>query len=187
MMTSMMCSTMTRVMPERWMSRTRSIASCTSRWVRPAIASSSSRTLGSVAGARAALGFSAMRGAQKRADHHVLQHRHSLECLRHLEGAREAEMRAGFRRQIGDVVALEQNLAGGRQQVAGQAIEQSGFAGAVRSDQAENIALLQRHRSRVDSLEAAKGFCHIAGFKEHGLLPLRPLSPAPCVAGPIAG
>src|SRR5258708_25670484 len=53
MMTSMMCSTMTRVMPDRWMSRTRSIASCTSRWVRPAIASSSRRTLGSVASARA--------------------------------------------------------------------------------------------------------------------------------------
>src|SRR5258708_16346570 len=53
MMTSMMCSTITRVMPERWMSRTRSIASCTSRWVRPAMASSSKRTLGSVASARA--------------------------------------------------------------------------------------------------------------------------------------
>src|SRR6266576_5296823 len=53
MMTSMMCSTMTSVMPDRWMSRTRSIASRTSRWVRPAIASSSSRTLGSVASARA--------------------------------------------------------------------------------------------------------------------------------------
>src|SRR5258708_11863103 len=53
MMTSMMCSTITSVIPERWMSRTRSIASCTSRWVRPAIASSSSRTFGSVASARA--------------------------------------------------------------------------------------------------------------------------------------
>src|SRR5258707_6623332 len=53
MITSMMCSTMTSVMPERWMSRTRSIASCTSRWVRPAMASSSSKTLGSVASARA--------------------------------------------------------------------------------------------------------------------------------------
>src|SRR5665213_1527123 len=53
MMTSMMCSTITSVMPERWMSRTRSIASCTSRWVRPAIASSSSKILGSVASARA--------------------------------------------------------------------------------------------------------------------------------------
>jgi peptide/nickel transport system permease protein len=29
-----------------------------------------------------------------------------------------------------------------------------------------------RHRGRVDGLEAAKGLCHIAGFKEHGLLPL---------------
>src|ERR1700681_449006 len=53
MMTSMMCSTITSVMPERWMSRTRSIASCTSRCVRPAIASSSKRPLGSVASARA--------------------------------------------------------------------------------------------------------------------------------------
>src|SRR6266481_8840706 len=35
------------------MSRTRSIASCTSRWVKPAMASSSNRTLGSVASARA--------------------------------------------------------------------------------------------------------------------------------------
>src|SRR5882724_12355755 len=53
MMTSMMCSTITSVMPERWMSRTKSIASCTSRWVSPAIDSSSSRILGSVASARA--------------------------------------------------------------------------------------------------------------------------------------
>src|SRR5262245_25016621 len=53
MITSMMCSTMTSVMPERWMSRTRSMASWISRWVRPAIASSSSSTFGSVASARA--------------------------------------------------------------------------------------------------------------------------------------
>src|ERR1700732_4804359 len=53
MMTCMMCSTMTSVIPERWMSRTRSMASWTSRWVSPAIASSSSSTLGSVASARA--------------------------------------------------------------------------------------------------------------------------------------
>src|SRR5262249_48438928 len=40
-------------MPERWISRTSPIASCTSRWVSPAMASSSSSTLGSVASARA--------------------------------------------------------------------------------------------------------------------------------------
>src|SRR5262249_35971164 len=53
MITSMMCSTITSVMPLAWMARTRSIASCTSFWVRPAIASSSSSTFGSVASARA--------------------------------------------------------------------------------------------------------------------------------------
>src|SRR3954451_24977865 len=53
MITSMMCSTMTSVMPERWMSRTRSIASFTSCALRPAMASSSSSTFGSVASARA--------------------------------------------------------------------------------------------------------------------------------------
>ena len=49
-------------------------------------------------GARFGFGFGAMRGAQKRADHHVLQHRHALEGLRHLEGAGEAELRARLRR-----------------------------------------------------------------------------------------
>ena len=75
--------------------------------------------------ARLGLGLRSMRRAQKRADHDVLEHRHAFERLRHLEGAREPEMRAGFRGQIGDVVAFEQNLAGGRQQIAGQAIEQA--------------------------------------------------------------
>ena len=37
MITSMMCSTITSVMPVRWISRTSSIASCTSRGVRPAM------------------------------------------------------------------------------------------------------------------------------------------------------
>src|SRR5579883_1829498 len=53
MITSMMCSTMTMVMPPSWMRRTSSIASCTSAGVRPAIASSSSSTVGSEASARA--------------------------------------------------------------------------------------------------------------------------------------
>src|SRR5260370_820878 len=96
------------------------------------------------------------------------------------------ELRAHLRRQIGDVVAFEQNLAGCRQEVAGQAIEQRGFAGAVRPDQTENVALLQRHRRRIDGFEAAKGLCHIAGFKEHGWLPRRLLAPALCRALPKA-
>ena len=75
--------------------------------------------------------------------------------------------------RFGDVVAFEQHLAGGRYEIAGQAIEEGRFAGAVRSDQAENVALLQRHAGRVDGFEAAEGLCHVAGFKEHWVLPAR--------------
>src|SRR5262245_6192838 len=52
-MTSMMCSTMMSVMPRAWIRRTRSIAVRISAGVRPAMASSSSSTLGSQARARA--------------------------------------------------------------------------------------------------------------------------------------
>src|SRR5215831_8326096 len=52
-MTSMMCSTMTSVMPRRWICRTRSMAARISAGVRPAMASSSSSTLGSLASALA--------------------------------------------------------------------------------------------------------------------------------------
>jgi hypothetical protein len=94
-------------------------------------------------------------------------------------------LRAGFRRHAGDVLAFEQDLAGGRQQIAGQAVEEGGFAGAVRPDQAENVALLQRHRGGIDRLETAEGFGDVAGFKEHAQLP-SPHRPAAacCFAGP---
>src|SRR5215831_8631727 len=52
-MTSMMCSTMMSVMPRRWICRTRSMAARISAGVRPAMASSSSSTLGSLASALA--------------------------------------------------------------------------------------------------------------------------------------
>src|SRR5262245_36667433 len=52
-MTSMMCSTMTRVMPRPWIWRTKSMAARISAGVRPAMASSSSSTLGSQASALA--------------------------------------------------------------------------------------------------------------------------------------
>ena len=96
-------------------------------------------------GARLFLGLGAMRGAQEGADHDVLQHRHALKRLRHLECAGKPELRPRLGRKMRDVVAFEQHLAGGRREIAGQAVEEGRLAGAVRADQAENVALLQRH------------------------------------------
>ena len=45
--------------------------------------------------------------AQERADHDVLEHRHALERQRHLERARDAELRALLRRQARDVLTFE--------------------------------------------------------------------------------
>ncbi len=51
-------------------------------------------------------------------------------------------------------------------------IEQRRFAGAVRADQAENVPLPPGSPKRASTdLEAAEGFCHVTGLKEHGLLP----------------
>src|SRR5439155_18088623 len=97
--------------------------------------------------------------------------------LRHLEGAGEAELRARLRRETRDVVTCEQHLAGCRNEIAGQAVEEGRFAGAVRTDQAKYVALLQGHAGGIDGLEAAKGLCHVARFKEHHrLLPRSPSS-----------
>ena len=127
--------------------------------------------------ARPGLGLGAMRGAQEGADHDVLQHRHAFKGLRHLERAGKPEPRALLRREVGDVVPLEQHAARGGLEIAGQAIEEGGFAGAVRADQAENIALLQRDGRIVHRLEAAERLCDVARLKEHGRLP-RSLAPA---------
>ena len=121
--TSMMCSTMTSVMPVPWMCAHQFDGRADLGGVRPAMASSSSRTLGSDASARAissrlrpgvprlfagasATGAEAnavdyigapwrrhgrVAVAQESADHHVVEHRHGLECQRHLEGAGDAE------------------------------------------------------------------------------------------------
>ena len=50
---------------------------------------------------------------------------------------RDAAARAFLGRQRGHVLALERNRAGGRHDVAGEAVEECRLAGAVRADQAE--------------------------------------------------
>ena len=106
--------------------------------------------------------------AQEGADHHVVQHRHGLERQRHLEGAGDAEARALLRRQAGDVPALEMHGAGGRTEIAGQAVEEGRLAGAVGPDQPEHLALLDGDGGVVDGLEGAEGLGDVARVKQHG-------------------
>ena len=195
------------------MSRTRSIASCTSRWVRPAMASSSSSTFGSVASARAIssrlrpgvpserAGASASRLMPTRSSTARALVSASVRCEVRRNapiitfsstvmpskvcGTWKVRARPRCARasgvMVGDIVAFEQHLARGRDEIAGQAVEEGGLAGAVRADEAENVALLQRHAGGIDGLEAAKGFGHVARFKEHWMLLRQPRVLASCL------
>jgi hypothetical protein len=80
-------------------------------------------------------------GPGEGADHDVFQHAHGIEAAHDLEGARDAEPRAGDRPQARDPLAVEPDLARIGRDLAGDAVEQRGLAGAVRTDQAQDLAL----------------------------------------------
>ena len=103
-------------------------------------------------------GIVAMRMPQERADHHVLQHRHVFERDRHLEGATDAGAGMNGRPGTGHVLAVEDDAAGGRQGLAGEAIEEGRFAGAVRADQADDLVLVHGEIGARHRKEAAERF-----------------------------
>src|SRR5262249_36952715 len=112
------------------------------------------------------------RGAQECADHDVLEHAHVLECQRNLEGAGEAEARALLGREAGDGAALEQDRAGRRREIAGEAIEQGRLSGPVWADQPEDLARSDRDGRTIDRLEAAERPGDVARLDQHGRPPL---------------
>ena len=67
------------------------------------------------------------------------------EDLHELERARHAALGQLHRPDAGDVVALEEHLALGRHQQAGQQIDQRGLAGAVRAHDRHELAVGDRH------------------------------------------
>jgi hypothetical protein len=93
----------------------------------------------------------AVRMAQERADHDVLEHRHVLEGRRHLEGAADAEPGVLLGRRARDVDAVEAATRARRSAaIAGEAVEEGRLAGAVRADQADDLALLDGQIGAVD-------------------------------------
>ena len=108
----------------------------------------------------------AMRMAQERADHHVVEHGHVLEGRRHLERAADAKPRVPFRRGARDILPREKNLPGARRHVAGQAIEKRRLAGAIRADQADDLVILNRNVGVRHGAEGAEGLGHFFRFKQ---------------------
>ena len=75
---------------------------------------------------------------------------------RDLEGAAEAQRRAGDGPGIRRGSAVEPDLAAVRPEAAGDAVEQRRLAGAVRADQAGDLAAPTDERHLVDGRHAAE-------------------------------
>ena len=90
------------------------------------------------------------------ADAHVVEHRQVAEQREVLEGAADADVGDAVRRPAQDAAALEQDVAGARRVEPAEAVEQRRLAGAVRADQAEDLALPHVERDVVERDDAAE-------------------------------
>src|SRR3954466_4142564 len=99
-------------------------------------------------------------------DLEVLPHRQALEHAGHLELHRQsaADTREGFQR--GDILAGEENVAAARMMLAEDQTKQRALAGAVRSDQAMDLARLQRKVDRIGDVQAAEMLVQRAAFQQ---------------------
>src|ERR1700684_4352026 len=108
------------------------------------------------------------------ADPNIVEHRKIGKKCYVLEGASDADFGDPVRRTLQDAAALHQYVAGARLVEPAQAIEQGGFAGAVRPDQAEDLALMHVKGHAVQRNDAAEHDADVAN-REQGILPLREL------------
>ena len=81
----------------------------------------------------------AQAAARSRGDQHVFEHRHAAEGPRHLVRAGDAEAAALGRPGSGHIRALEEDAPAARAVGAREHVEQSGLAGAVRTDDAYGL------------------------------------------------
>src|SRR5438552_17757994 len=91
-----------------------------------------------------------------RADQDVLHHAEIAEDTAKLKRAREAIARDLLRRIAGDGLPVQTDLPGIRPVEPGNQIEQGGLAGAVRADDADQIAFGEVEIDAVDGGKPAK-------------------------------
>ena len=92
------------------------------------------------------------------ADENVVDHGFVLEHRQILERARDAEPRQPVGRKARDLPVLERDPACGRLEDPGDQVEHRGLAGAVRADQAEDLAAVDRKAHVGDGAQAAEPF-----------------------------
>src|SRR6185312_11271315 len=113
-------------------------------------------------------------GAGMGADADVVQYREILEEGDILEGAADADLRNSMRRPRQNAHAFHQDIALARLIEPGEAIEESGLAGAVRTDQAKDLALMHVEGNAIQRDDAAEHDADVAD-REQGGLSLREL------------
>ena len=113
-----------------------------------------------LAGARDALGGAARAAGREVRHHQVFPHREIAEHARHLERAHQPARRDQMRAEAGDRRVREPHLAGVGTLDAGDDVDEGGLAGAVRSDQAADLAGRKPHRDAVVGGEAAVALGH---------------------------
>jgi len=87
-----------------------------------------------------------------------------------LEGASDADFGDPVRRPVQDAPAFHQDVACARLIEPAQAIEKRGFAGPVRADQAQNLAMTHLERHAVQGDNAAEYDADIANRKQRRIL-----------------
>ena len=105
-------------------------------------------------------------GAGMGADPDVVEHREIGEQGDVLEGAADADFGDPVRRPLQDALAFHQDVAGARLVEPAQAVEQRGLAGAVRPDQAEDLALMHVERHAVQRDDAAEHDADVANREQ---------------------
>ena len=86
----------------------------------------------------------------------VLEQRQFSERPRDLERPPDAAVADHVRGQAADLGALKPDRASGRAQIAGDQVEGGALAGAVRTDQAQNLAGADLEGHLVDGQKAAE-------------------------------
>ena len=108
------------------------------------------------------------------ADADVVHHREVRKQRDVLEGAADADLGDPVRRPRQDARAFHQDVAGRRLIEPGEAVEERGLAGAVRSDQAEDWPLMHVEGHAIERNDAAEHDADVAN-REQGRLSLREL------------